>query len=240
VAAGNAVRKPKSRKSEHAATREQVRNALEFTWALKGHIRAPAKQYLRVAQEIARARDEKIYEVLKNPTMKDYTEKRLGLSERSMYRYLQIYDWVRERYPQWLERGNKERIPDLAEVPDLIRLEKHLDRRDLDPETRAKLEDVYKRALSGRLAPAEVRDLRRHQHRERESLRAALSMLRRNRMRCGQLTGTPGEVARRLDDAIKDFVNPIHLQRAAHALRGLGTYPVKSRRNVAKITAVNS
>ena len=39
----------------------------------------------------------------------DYAEKRLGLSERSMYRYLQIYDWVRECHKQWLEPGNKER-----------------------------------------------------------------------------------------------------------------------------------
>jgi len=85
--------------------------------ALKGHIRAAAKQYLHVAQEIARARDERIYAVLKNPTLEDYAEKRLDLSERSMYRYLQIYDWVLERHKQWLQAGNKERIPDLAEVP---------------------------------------------------------------------------------------------------------------------------
>ena len=33
--------------------------------------------------------------------------KRLSLSERSMFRYLQIYDWVRASHGQWLAPGNK-------------------------------------------------------------------------------------------------------------------------------------
>jgi hypothetical protein len=65
-------------------------------------------------------------------------------------------------------------------------------------------------------------------------------MLRRYRRRCGELTGMPGEVVRHLDEAIEDLVNAIHLERAAHALRGWGKYPVKSRRNIAKTIALNS
>jgi hypothetical protein len=234
------MRKQKSRKSASAASKEEVQKALEFTWALKGHIRAAAKQYLRVAQEIARARDEKIYEVLKNPTLEDYAEKRLGLSERSMYRYLQIYDWVLECHKQWLEPGNKDRIPDLAEVPDLIWLEKQLRRSDLDPETRAKLQDAYRRGLDGKLDRKEVRDLRRHQHKGKEGLKSALSMLRRDRKRCGELADVPSEVITHLDEAIEDLINAMHLERSAFALRGWGKYPTKPRRNTAKNIAPKS
>ena len=204
--------------SGSAASKKEVQKALEFTWALKGHIRAAAKQYLRVAQEIARARDERIYAVLKNPTLEDYAEKRLGLSERSMYRYLQIYDWVLQSHKQWLEPGNKERVPDLAEVPDLIWLEKQLKRSDLDAETRAKMEDAYKKGLDGKLDPKEVGDLRKNQHRGKESLESALSMLRRDRKRCAELTTMPGEVVTHLDEVITDLINAMHLERSAFAL----------------------
>ena len=221
----------KARTLAPAASKAEVQKALEFTWALKGHIRAAAKQYLRVAQEMAQARDEKIYAVLKNPTLEDYAEERLGLSERSMYRYLQIYDWVRACHPQWLEPGNKERVPDLAEVPDLIWLEKQLKRRGLDPQTRAKIEEAYKRGLEGRLDSKEVSDLRKRQHKGKESLKSALSILRRDRTRCVELAGMPGEVVAHLDEAIVDLINAMHLERSALALRGWGRYPAIPRRN---------
>jgi hypothetical protein len=193
-----------------------------------------------LAQEIARARDEKIYAVLKNPTLEDYAEKRLDLSERSMYRYLQIYDWVLECHKQWLEPGNKERVPDLAEIPDLIWLEKQLKRTDLDAETRKKMEDAYQRGLDGKLAPKEIGDLRKNQQKGQESLKSALSMLRRDRKRCAQLVGMPGEVTAHLDEAIEDLSNAMHLERAAFALRGPGNWPATPRRSDAKTLALNS
>jgi hypothetical protein len=50
----------------------------------------------------------------------------------------------------------------------------------------------------------------------------------------------PEEVIVHLDEAIDDLVNAIHLDRAAHALRGWRIYPTKQRRNIAKIAAHNS
>ena len=208
----------KTSAKETTATREQVQQALQFTWALKGHIRAAAKQYLRVAQEIAKARDEKIYLVLKNPTLEDYAEKRLGLSVRSMQRYLQIHDWVLKYHQQWLVPGNKERVPDLAEVPDLIWLEKQLARDDTDSGTRKKLAAANKKALDGTLDPQELHDLQQHQHSGNESLKSALSLLRRTRKRCTALTDMPDEVITHLDEAIDDLVNAMHLEHSARTL----------------------
>ena len=200
------------------ATKAEVQKALEFTWALKGHIRAAAKLYLNVARELARARDEKIYLVLKNPTLEDYAEKRLNLSKRSLQRYLQIYDWVLLYHKQWLEPGNKERIPDLAEIPDLIWIEKQLARTDIDPATRKKLEDAHQKALDGQLDPKDMRDLRRNHHGSGDALKAALSMLRRDRERCADLANMPSEVITELDAAIETLANAMHLEKASAAL----------------------
>jgi len=72
--------------------------------------------------------------------------------------------------------------------------------------------------MQGKLDPQDLRSLRQHQQNGRDSLKAALAMLRRDRKQCAALTGMPGEVITHLDEAIDDLVNALLLELASLAL----------------------
>jgi len=71
--------------------------ASRLTWKLKGELKRLQKSYLRVAEQLARVRDERLWAEMKNPKhpdIEDYAQKRLGLKRASLYRYLTAWDWV--------------------------------------------------------------------------------------------------------------------------------------------------
>ena len=210
--------KKKSRPKVPAAVQE----ALQLTWVLKGHLVRSQKLYLLVGRELARVRDEKLHAALKHPNMADYALQRLGLSERSLYRYLQVYDWVRVAHAEWLEPGYKGKIPDLAEMPEMIWLEKQLARKNLRPETRARMESAHQSGLAGKLDAKAVRAMRQSQHGSDLSLRALLAALRAVRKRASGLEGVPGEVVTNLDEAIEALRNGMDLKRVAMVIDGRG------------------
>lgn len=69
--------------------------AARLAWQLKGDLKNAQIAFLRVGIKLARIRDEKLYSTLKHADMIHYAAEELRLSERTLYRYLQVHDWVR-------------------------------------------------------------------------------------------------------------------------------------------------
>src|SRR5438132_14034974 len=84
-----------------------AQRAVQITFVLKGHLKNVQVAYIRVAALLARVRDEKLYRALGHATMDDYAAARLGLQHAQLYRYLAVYDWIREFHRPWLARRPK-------------------------------------------------------------------------------------------------------------------------------------
>src|SRR6266705_3813822 len=72
-----------------------AQRAVQITFVLKGHLKNVQVAYIRVAALLARVRDEKLYRALGHATMDAYAAARLGLQHAALYRYLEVYDWIR-------------------------------------------------------------------------------------------------------------------------------------------------
>ena len=189
--------------SEEKATapKEVVQEALEVTWTLKGHLKSLQIAYLRVGALLVRVRDQKLYEALKHPDMEDYAEKRLKLRRASLFRYLQVYDWVAQYHHEWLEAKPPGVIPDLADATDLIWVEEELRKPDLDPKRKTALETLRTKALDGSLRDGEVAAFRRG-GKNQDSLQSFLYRLRALRRRGARLVNMPSEAIADMDAAI--------------------------------------
>ena len=196
-AMGNKV---KGRAKKKEQTPAQI--ALEVTWQLKGNIKRAQLEYLRIGAALVRVRDEQLYADLHHPDMEDYAQQRLGLGRSSLYRYLQVYDWVKRSHPAWLAPKPQGFIPVLADTGDLMWIEAELQRKDLSAETRAALEALDKKGLAGKLNEKDLDPYRHRQHDEGDGLRAFLSKLRLLRKRGAELASMPAEVITDLDAAI--------------------------------------
>ena len=207
------VKKPLKKKAA-AKPRDAVQEALEVTWTLKGHLKNAQIAYLRVGELLARVRDKKLYERLKHPDLESYAEERLNLGRASLYRYLQVYDWIRDFHKEWLEPKPKGLIPDLSDAADLIWIERELARKDLRPETRSQLEALRTKALAGRLRQGDLDELRRQGQGQgkTDALKSFLSKLRFLRMRGSQVESIPEEAISKLDAAIDIIRNALELQ----------------------------
>src|ERR1051325_4318872 len=113
--------------------------ANQITWLLKGDLKNIQISYLRAGAKLATIRDEKLYHALKYNSLEEYAEKRLGLRRAALYRYLQVYDWVRKSHRGWLAKHPKGFIPELTDAYGLIWIEDQLEDEHLGPETRAEL-----------------------------------------------------------------------------------------------------
>ena len=203
-----AVKKRRTARREKTGRQAAVWKALTFTGQLVAHIKNVQLAYLRVGVYLARARDEKIYEVLKHPDLEDYAEKRIGLSRASLYRYLRIHAWVAKNKPEWLLPKPKGRIPDLSDISDAIRLEDALGQnKRMEPSKRKALEDLKQKALDGNLSQGEAGRALRKGSKGGDSLRAFASRLRNLRRSGAALTGMPPEVIAHLDSAINILKN---------------------------------
>ena len=190
---------PRSR-GKKEPTRAQI--ALEVTWQLKGNIKRAQLEYLRIGAMLVRVRDEKLYAALHHPDIEDYAQQRLGLGRSSLYRYLQVYDWVKQSHPEWLAPKPPGFIPVLSDAGDLMWLEAELKRTNLNAETRAALEALHKKGLEGKLSEQDLAPYRHRHHDENDGLRAFLSKLRLLRKRGAELASMPPEVIADLDAAI--------------------------------------
>ena len=161
--------------------------ASRLTWKLKGELKRLQKSYLRVAEQLARVRDERLWAAMKNPThpdIEDYAQKRLGLKRASLYRYLTAWDWVSKNHPAWLKTGCKETIPDMADILDMIWIDKELKKDDLADQKKEALVKLQEKAEAGELKKGELGRLRKKVNRSAEqSVRSILVGLRSLRRR---------------------------------------------------------
>ena len=209
-----AKRKTVKRAVKESKPKTPSQEALEVTWLLKGNLKNAQIAYIRVGILLARVRDEKLYAELKHPDMESYAEERLQLGRTSLYKYLQVHDWMAEFHPQWLEPKPEGFIPELSDAADLIWIEKELTRTDLKPETRTALAGLQKKAMDGRLRAGELDPFRRQQPNAANGLKAYLSKLRLLRMRGAELASMPPEVIAHLDTAIEILKNDHAVQPA--------------------------
>lgn len=203
--------------------RAVVQEALQLTFVLRGHIKRAQQYYLVVGRELAEIQEKKLYLPLKHPDLFDLAKEHLGLSQASVYRYLRIHNWVKQNHPEWLKPGWKGTIPDLSDMPIVIGIDQQLERKDLKPEERRKLETAKKKAGEGTLESGELRSAAgKGRNTAKAGLTAFLSTLRRDRTRGIKMANMPGEVIAHLDEAIAALENAMDLQRADVAMGASG------------------
>jgi hypothetical protein len=168
-----------------------AQRAVQITFVLKGHLKNVQIAYVRAAALLAKVRDEKLYSALQHDSMEDYAAQRLGLQRAALYRYLQIYDWIRESHPAWLARRPKGFIPELSDAYALMWIEERLRDDHLGPDTRAELEALRQKALAGKLSKREFEEVRHRGRKRRDSLRAVAASLRAIRRRLAALDDVP-------------------------------------------------
>ena len=164
-----------------------AQRANQMTFLLKGYLKNVQLSYIRAAAMLARIRDEKLYRALKHEGMESYAQERLGLRRASLYRYLQIYDWIRKSHPAWLAKHPKGFIPELTDAYGLMWIEERLEDEHLGPETRKELEALRRKALSGKLTQRELDEFRNHGQTRHDSLTAVNASLRAIRRRLAAL-----------------------------------------------------
>jgi hypothetical protein len=187
--------------------KEVVQEALQTTFWLQGNLKSTRMAYLRLARELAKVRDRKLYEVLGHPDVESYAQQRLKLGRSSLYNYLRIHDWARKCHPAWLEPKPKGFIPDFSDIGDLMWIEEELERTDLTPARRATLEELDKKGLAGNLIRSEVRKLRKKENTGEGGLKTLISKLRLVRRRAAALSNLPPEALEHLDAAIEILAN---------------------------------
>jgi hypothetical protein len=180
-----------------------AQRAVQITFVLKGHLKNIQLSYLRAAALLARVRDEKLYRALKHESLEDYAQARLGLQRAALYRYLQIYDWVRDFHPAWLARRPKGFIPELTDAYALMWIERRLRDPHLGEALRAELESMRRKALEGRLSKREFEALRHRGRSGQTSLGSLLAALRALRRRATTGPDLPPAIVDGLDGLIR-------------------------------------
>jgi len=186
-----------------AATQE----ALQTTWLLKGSLKNAQLAYLRVGKLLSQVREKKMYESLNHVDIEDYAEKRLQLGRSSLYKYLQVYDWVGSNHPDWLQPKPKGYIPDLNDIASLMVVEKGLQQKNVSPKRRKQLQALKDKALAGGLTESEVRGLGKTSVAKVYTMKSFLSNLKALRKKVAGVSGMPAEVIAHLDAALSILNN---------------------------------
>jgi len=179
-----------------------AQRAAQLTWLLKGHLKNVQIAYLRAGAMLARIRDEKLYRALKYEDMESYAADRLGLQRSSLFRYLQVYDWVRGSHREWLAKHPKGFIPELSDAQALMWIEERLNDSHLDPATRGELEAFRRTALAGKLSKREIEEFRKRGKKRHDTTRALAASILALRRRAAALPNLPPEVLQDLDSAL--------------------------------------
>jgi len=209
------VRKIRAKKAPSTKVKTAVQEALEVTWVLKGHLKNLQLSYIRVGKLLSEVRDKKMYETLGHKDIDSYAAARLRLGRSSLYRYLQVYDWVLGHHKEWLDPKPKGFIPELNDAAGLMWIEETLTRKDLDAPMKKSLEGLQKKALDGTLDEGDLEKVRRQAHSKEQGLKSFLSKVRNLRMRGSQLASMPPEAIKTLDATIEIIQNALSQNRAS-------------------------
>ncbi len=179
-----------------------AQRAAQITFVLKGHLKNVQISYIRAAALLAKVRDEKLYRALEHDSMESYAAERLGLQRTSLYRYLQLYDWLRRSHREWLAPHPKGFIPELSDAYALMWIERQLEHPHVEPQTRVELEALRKKALAGKLTKREIDEFRARGRKRHDTLRALSASLRALRGRAAAFETLPPGVLADLDSAL--------------------------------------
>jgi hypothetical protein len=193
-----------------------VQVAVQVNWELKGCLKNVQLTFLRAAKLLARMRDEKLYLLLLHPTIEEYADEHLDLRKSSLYKYLRVYDWVKAKHPDWLEKTPEGDMPDLNDIADTIQIEKELARTNLDPDKRKALEDMQKRAEKGELSKGELSALRKKTQRStKDAQKGLLNKLNAARRQAEGMNSLTPDILADIDSAIRKVKSLI-----AHEIAG--------------------
>lgn len=197
----------RSKKLKQPAERTAVQEALQVTWLLKGTLKNAQLSYIRVGKLLVQVRDKNLYSALGHANMEAYAEQRLQLGRSSLYKYIQVYDWISTFHPAWSQPKPKGFIPDLSDAADLMWIDNELTRTDLEPAKKTALVALQEKALEGKLKQSELAPYRTRKRANQDSLKSFLSKLR-NLRKCGaEQKNMPPEVISHLDAAITVLKN---------------------------------
>lgn len=194
-----------------------VQEAGKITGDIVCSLQRVRKEFLKVGQLLTDVRDRKIHETLHHD-MESYAAEHLDLSPASMYRYMKVYAWVREKHPEWLVPGA--RIPDMSAIAGLIWVDQQLEKKDLAPSRKDALEAVKEKAKDGKLPRKELRAFMRRSNSSDKAQRKYLAKLRALR-REGTKREIDPKVLAFLDQAISTMENDLVAETA-----GLGVIDV--------------
>ena len=191
-----------------------AQEALQLTWLLKGKLKSAQIAYLRIGEMLAEVREKEMFKVLHHDNLEAYADERLNLGRSALYQYLDIYDWVVECHREWLQPKPKGYIPVLTVANNLRWIERKLAAKDLDAETRTKLEELRARGLVGRLRPRDMKAFREWSQPDTNVLRTLLAKLRTLRRNSARLKSIPPEVLSKLDGAVEVVEHAMAAQKA--------------------------
>ena len=197
------------KKIEKSEKQKLADEANQLTWLLKGRLKSAQLHYLTIAAMLIRVRDRKLFAVVKCASLEEYAEKKLGMKKSSLYKYLQVYEWVAEFHKAWLLPKPKGFIPELNDVTDLMWIERKLTEKGLKRQTRSELETMQKAALEGSLKDSDLETWRKVGGRIENALRTFLGKIRLLRRRGSQVKNMPNDAITHLDAAIESIRNAV-------------------------------
>jgi hypothetical protein len=207
-----------SKKPAKPKTAEQLalQEALQVNWELRGCMKNVQIAFLRAATLLVRMRDEKLYLPMTHKTLEEYASEHLKLERSSLYKYLRVYDWVKANHPEWLDPKPGTFIPELADIADIVQIEKELKKEDLSPEKKKALDGLRKKALKGELHDGALPALKKGTRGSRkDGLKRLISKLRAARQVAVELSfATPGIIAQ-IDTAIEMAKNLMAVKTAS-------------------------
>jgi hypothetical protein len=189
------------------------------TFVLKGHLKNARIGYIRAASLLARVREEKLWKALGHATIEEYAERRLGLGRTSLYRYLQVHDWLRDYDPAWLTRRPKGFIPEISDIGTLVWIDKQLRNAHLAEPLRKELEAMRTKAMAGKLSEREFREFKNRVARRKNPLRVLLGRLRGIRRFATSLSHHPPAAIAGIEAAIRATEASLANRRKDHLHR---------------------
>jgi len=202
MAKKKAVKKGQNKARVLTAEGRAAQEANQTTWLLKGSLKNAQLSYLRVGRLLAQVREKKMYAALHHPDIEDYAEKRLQLGRSSLYKYLQVYDWVSSNHPEWLQPKPKGFIPDLGDVGNLMTIEDGLQQKNVSPKKRAKLQELKDKALAGNLKDSDLGGIKKSSAEKVYTLKTFILGLKSLRKKAAQTPDVPAEVVAHMDAAL--------------------------------------
>lgn len=196
------------------APANRLEEGLQLTEYLKHSLQTVRVAFLQVGMLLDQVREKKLFAAMGHADLESYALDRLRLGRASLYRYMQVYNWVLAHHPEWIQPSPGTVIPDLSDIADMIRIDKKLEDPGLEQGQRATLEGLRKKAHEGNLRKKDLTAAQKASDDASEDWAQILARLREDRQSIASLQHVPAEVLSHLDAAIDIFANAAPLAQA--------------------------